>query len=434
MNSCLFRGRWKVFLAVVTLQTFFVSVASFAYPSSIFRIYKFSSDSSDLYLYSSTLDNNGDEEERTLYDILNASPTDSPMELRQKYRALVRQTHPDAIPIESEKEQAATQFAKIAAAWNILSNPKERLRYDRTIKAKEFTSNVEDILEGGFRAAFQTAYQTAGGIKSVGEQLDQVRVGTGQRLEKARKIAEYVAKSRSLQQRSVRESARQEELQRRLANRERRHQLLQQQQQQSQAQKLTSNMANQVVKSFQNYDSLSVSGGNGNGVYGFNNNNYDNYSEDAVAKTIGRLVEMEEEHQQTTQDYQMTQKGLAQAQRKIDQAVSEEQRAIQRLEEAKANLEQLQVARQESERAYGDVLKTERVAFSQFERFENSLAKQQDRTREILRRTEDLYIWKENAYLKEESRKANNLSQKLLAKADELQAKADDLRREMDST
>jgi curved DNA-binding protein CbpA len=376
------------------------------------------------------LDNNDGEEERTLYDILNASPTDSPTELRQKYRALVRQTHPDAISIESEKEQAATQFAEIAAAWNIISNPKERLRYDRTIKAKEFTNNVEDILEGGFRAAFQTAYQTAGGIKSVGEQLDQVRVGTGQRLEKARKIAEYVAKSRALQQRSVRESARQEELQQRLANRERRHQLLQQQQQ-SEAQKLTSNMANQVVKTFLNYDSLSFSGGNG--VYGFNNNNYENYSEDAVAKTIGRLVEMEEEHQQKTQDYQMTKKGLAQAQRKIDQAASEEQRAIQWLEEAKANLEQLQLARQESERAYGQVLQTERIAFSHIERFENSLSKQQDRTRETLKRTEDLYIWKENAYLKEESRKAKNLSQKLLAKADELQTKADDLRREMDS-
>jgi curved DNA-binding protein CbpA len=372
------------------------------------------------------------EQERTLYDILNASPTDSLMEMKQKYRALVRQTHPDAIPIESEKEQAATRFAEIAAAWNILSNPKERMRYDRTIKAKEFTNNVEDILEGGFRAAFETAYQTAGGIKSVGEQLDQVRVGTGQRFEKARKIAEYVAKSQSLQRKSVRESARQEELQRRLASRERRHQLLERQQQ-SQAQKLTSNTANQVVETFQNYDSLSFS--DGNGVYGFNNNNnnYDNYAEDAVAKTIGRLVEMEEEHQQKSQDYQITQRELAQAQRKMDQAVSEEQRAIQRLEEARANLKQVQMARRESERAHGEVLQTDRVALSHMERFEHSLSKQQDRTRETLRRTEDLYIWKENVYLKEESRKANNLAQELLAKADEWQAKADDLRNEMDS-
>lgn len=422
--------------AVLLMMLLLSFVDSFSYSAS--RL-------SPLYASSPSTTDMGDgntSDERTLYDILQASPTDSQQQLRQNYRNLVRQTHPDAVPQESDKEQAAIQFAEIAAAWNILSNPKERLRYDRTMKAKEFTNNVEDILEGGFRAAFETAYQTAGGIKSVGAQFDQVRGKTGQKLEMARKIAEYTSKSRSLQQRAKRESTRQTELQQRLANRQR-HEYLQQVQQQfisgkqQQQQQMTSTMASQVVKTFQNYDSLPSQ--TNNSVYGFGNNSNGNAginfaeSNQAVEKTIDRLNEMEEDYRQMTLDFQKTQKSLTQAQRKIDIAMMEEERAYKKLQEAQAQFEQVQRARQETEQAYGEVLQTERIAYSNMEKLESTLVKQQDRTRETLKRTEDLYIWKENAYLKEESKKSANLSQKLLDKAQELQIKADELKREMDS-
>eukprot|EP00980_Cylindrotheca_fusiformis_P005862 scaffold1231_cov107-Cylindrotheca_fusiformis.AAC.10 len=409
---------------LLVLQTsYFASVNSFPQTSPMVK-FPSSRSPAMFSLFASTVEseNSGEGRERTLYDILEASPTDSQQQLREKYRALVRQTHPDAV--DSGKEQAAIQFAEIAAAWNILSNPKERLRYDRTMKAKEFTNQVEDILEGGFRAAFERAYQTAGEIQNVGAQLDQVRSKAKQRLEMASKITEYRNKSRTLQQRANREASRQRDLQLRLSNRQQNRWL-----QDLQNEPMTSAMATEVLKNFQQYDNLPSS--ENNSGFGFGRDA--GLDKNQVAATIERLNEMEQEYRQTTVEYQKIRKALTSAQRKIELAVSEEERAYRKLLEAQAQLEQAQSARQESEDFYGQVLQAERVAFSQMERSESSLAKQKDRTRETLRRTEDLFIWKENAYLKEEAQQAEILSQKLQTKAEELQIKADELKREMDS-
>jgi hypothetical protein len=106
--------------------------------------------------------NNNQEEdvlvtERTLYDVLGASPDDSREELKRKYVQLARQTHPDAIvgsrPEDIDLKEA--EFREIAAAWRVLANSKERLRYDRSLKAKAFTENVERLAEQGLNNFFR---------------------------------------------------------------------------------------------------------------------------------------------------------------------------------------------------------------------------------------------------------------------------------------
>lgn len=78
---------------------------------------------------------------RTLYDILGASPRDSKSELKQKYVALAKQTHPDAFMATAKSTTTASsnivlpEFTEIAAAWRILSNERERQRYDRQRQA-----------------------------------------------------------------------------------------------------------------------------------------------------------------------------------------------------------------------------------------------------------------------------------------------------------
>lgn len=434
-------NHWMFVLIPILSRT--VSVESY-YVSPCRRSKGYPQSSSSMPMTASVNGQGGAEEDRTLYDILNASPTDTTQQLRQNYRALVRQTHPDAV-LEEEKEQAAIQFSEIAEAWSILSNPKERLRYDRSIKAREITDSIEEVLEGGFRAAFSTAYQTSRGIQNVGEQLDkarestsqrfeEVRESTSQRFERARKTTELQKKSKSLLQKSQREAAKYDQLQSRLANRDRRHELLQQRnnngrQQQQQQEGFTSSMANKVFKSFQQYDRLFNNSDEQSTVLKFQNNGNTN-SDEAVARTIEKLVETEQESKQTTKAHKETLNSLIEAERRIEQSKTEEQRALENLQEAQRRLEEAQAFRMETEKAHGTVLQTERVAFSNVERSQNSLQKQQDRTIETLRRFEDLCIWRENAYLKEESRKAKDLSTKLKAKADELQGKAEALRNE----
>lgn len=95
-------------------------------------------------------------EERSFYDILGASPKDSHDELRNKYTALARQTHPDAMNGKLTVPGSSSgppEFTEIAAAWQVLSDPKERLRYDRQLRAEEFT----DVLGGLFETTLNTA-------------------------------------------------------------------------------------------------------------------------------------------------------------------------------------------------------------------------------------------------------------------------------------
>mmetsp|Transcript_37374 Transcript_37374/g.90755 ORF Transcript_37374/g.90755 Transcript_37374/m.90755 type:complete len:519 (-) Transcript_37374:35-1591(-) len=406
-------------------------------------------------------------EERDLYEMLNASPTDSAQTLKQNYRALARQTHPDAligVDSEDEREQAAIQFAEITAAYKTLSDPKSRLQYDRSLKAKEFTDNVVDSLEGGFRVAFKTAYQTADSIRSVGAQIDKAREETTYRLELASKIAQYNTQSKTLKQRALGEENRRKEFQQRLDHREdrkSRHPWLEQNndkssssssykssnrgsssssqsEQEQQNQELTATMADEIVKNLQqNYQTSNSNNNNGNNNSNFGDPATNGSKEEGMAetltKTIDRLAQVETEFKEMTQIHVQSQKEMAKARTQLDRIQEQEEKALKVLEEAQAAYEAAKQATVQQERAYGEVLRQERVSNSNVEKVQSTLARQKDRTKETLRRTEDLYIWKENSWLREEARKAKSLSEKLQDKADELQNKADELKRELDS-
>jgi len=87
------------------------------------------------------------EDERTLYEILGAAPNATRDELKKRYVKLARETHPDATVGLSpeEREEKEILFTEVAAAWRILSDKRERKRYDRSLVAKEFTKNFEQV-------------------------------------------------------------------------------------------------------------------------------------------------------------------------------------------------------------------------------------------------------------------------------------------------
>lgn len=88
---------------------------------------------------------------RDYYEILGVSRNASPDEIKQAFRKLARQYHPDV----SKEENAEEQFKEINEAYSVLSDEQKRARYDRYGRAglgdmggmQDFSSNFNDIFE-----------------------------------------------------------------------------------------------------------------------------------------------------------------------------------------------------------------------------------------------------------------------------------------------
>ncbi|HQZ97345.1 MAG TPA: DnaJ domain-containing protein [Pyrinomonadaceae bacterium] len=72
------------------------------------------------------------------YDILKVSPKASGAEIKSAYRRLARKLHPDK---NQGSEETALKFAAIAEAYEVLGNPKERIKYDRRMVDAQFSGN-----------------------------------------------------------------------------------------------------------------------------------------------------------------------------------------------------------------------------------------------------------------------------------------------------
>ena len=85
---------------------------------------------------------------KTLYEVLNSKNDATRSEIKRNYINLVRQTHPDALISRGEPDfdDDNPEFQEIMQAWRTLSNPFERKRYDRQLRAAEFTARVENAV------------------------------------------------------------------------------------------------------------------------------------------------------------------------------------------------------------------------------------------------------------------------------------------------
>ena len=108
------------------------------------------------------------EHKRSYYDILNVERTASQKEIKQAFRKLAKEYHPDTNP---EDEEAAEKLNLVLRAYRVLSNERERARYDVMMRTKgadeqdEATSYVtvseraesilEDLLSGRGQKALE---------------------------------------------------------------------------------------------------------------------------------------------------------------------------------------------------------------------------------------------------------------------------------------
>ncbi|MEO8073066.1 MAG: J domain-containing protein [Acidobacteriota bacterium] len=69
------------------------------------------------------------------YTVLKVSPKATNAEIKSAYRRLARELHPD---VNNETENTSREFAKIAKAYAVLGNTKERADYDRRLLKEKY--------------------------------------------------------------------------------------------------------------------------------------------------------------------------------------------------------------------------------------------------------------------------------------------------------
>ena len=76
------------------------------------------------------------------YKVLKVSPKATNAEIKSAYRRLARKLHPD---VNGEAEDASQEFTKIAKAYEILGNTKERANYDRQLLKEKYNSAGDSV-------------------------------------------------------------------------------------------------------------------------------------------------------------------------------------------------------------------------------------------------------------------------------------------------
>ena len=118
---------------------------------------------------------------RDYYEVLGVGKNATPEELKKAYRKLALQYHPDRNPGDKEAEE---KFKEAAEAYDVLSNPDKKARYDQFGHAgvdsaygqggmdmndifSQFGSIFSDLFGGGFRTGFTGFGGGGGGARRV---------------------------------------------------------------------------------------------------------------------------------------------------------------------------------------------------------------------------------------------------------------------------
>lgn len=122
---------------------------------------------------------------RDYYEILEISKTASESEIKKAYRKMAIKFHPDKNPGDSEAEE---KFKEAAEAYEILSDPEKRQRYDRFghegVKGQAgggYGMSMDDIFSN-FGDIFGSAFGGFGGGFGSGTRRRQVNRGTNLRV------------------------------------------------------------------------------------------------------------------------------------------------------------------------------------------------------------------------------------------------------------
>jgi DnaJ-class molecular chaperone len=105
---------------------------------------------------------------------LGATGSESRDELQQLYRNCVRRCHPDATRTTTTGSAInVDEFSQLTHAWKILSHPKQRSIYDRTLLAEQVTLQACEYMEQMMHVAAKTMVVMVETLQDVVEQQQQ---------------------------------------------------------------------------------------------------------------------------------------------------------------------------------------------------------------------------------------------------------------------
>jgi curved DNA-binding protein CbpA len=354
---------------------------------------------------------NGNKQEQTLYTLLGASPTATKEALKARYIALVKTLHPDARVGQDDDdddlvEDSYADLSDINAAWQVLSDPKGRLRYDRTLKAKQVTEDLERFVEVGFKAAIPFLRKTADTTVAAAKTSSKVINKGAAKAKRAMEVFDVNESIRQLEQRAAVDFKKAQKLQE-LAKKLPETKLPILIDSSNNANKLTSTEAMRIMKSFSSLNTLNL-----------------------VEADIATLEEVERLQKESTRTLETKEKATKLAQRQVEQAARVEEMGQQRLKEAQRALEQAQQNHQMTQQACMNAIQETTLATTETNKLEQSVLKASTKVRLGLVKMQDKYLTLEAQRLVVESQRLEELATTFKAQAKQLQEEANKLEQE----
>src|SRR4029079_15618823 len=97
---------------------------------------------------------------KNFYEALGVKRDASDKEIRSAYRKLAREYHPDVTPNDRAAE---ARFKEVTAAFEVLSDPDKRKKYDKNGDRWEYADQIEDAQKRQSAAGWARAAGIGGG-------------------------------------------------------------------------------------------------------------------------------------------------------------------------------------------------------------------------------------------------------------------------------